>query len=293
MHFSRSCQKHPVSPTMMWINRWLACFAIILLSTSLGLASTIYRAQDAEGNVTYSDKPTPAARPLKLDSRPSRIAYQVIKVIDGDTVTLEGGMRVRLLGINAPEIDSRNRTGEPGGTQAKNWLRDKLQGRHVYLEYDQQQQDHYQRKLAHLHLASGEHINLSLVEKGLATVVIIPPNIRYADTMIRAQRQAEKQRLGIWAMTHYAPRSLAKLTEKPAGWQRYHAKISKVDRSRRFSRLIVSDNIDIRIANSDLALFPPLQQFLNKRIEVHGWISRSKDHFSIRVRHPSAFILLE
>ncbi|MCC7135303.1 MAG: thermonuclease family protein [Nitrosomonas sp.] len=291
MHFSRSCKNHPVSPATIWMNRWLICLIVVLLSTSPGLTNTIYRTQDAEGNVTYSDAPTPTARTLKLDSRPSRIAYQVVRVIDGDTVTLEGGKRVRLLGINAPEIDSRNRTGEPGGIQAKNWLRDKLQGRHVYLEYDQQQQDHYQRKLAHLHLASGEHINLSLVANGLATVAIIPPNIRYADVMIRAQQQAERRQIGIWAMAHYTPRPLARVTEKPAGWQRYHAKIIKVERSRRYSRLIVSNNIDIRIANNDLALFPPLTHFLNKRVEVRGWVSRSKNHFSIRVYHPSTLIL--
>lgn len=265
----------------------------IFTNLPASLANTIYRAQDAQGNVTYSDKPTPAARPLKLDSRPSRIAYRVIRVADGDTVTLEGGKRVRLLGINAPEVDHRNRVGEPGGIQAKNWLQNKLQGRRVYLEYDRQKQDHYQRELAHLYLPNGEHINLSLVEKGLATVAIIPPNIRHADTMIRAQRQAERQRLGIWAMSHYAPRPLARLTDKPAGWQRYHAKISKVKRDRRFSRLVVKHNIDIRIANTDLALFPPLNNYLNKYIEVRGWVSRSKKNFSIRVYHPSALILLK
>lgn len=293
MHFSRSCQRHRGSPIFIWINRWPIIISLLLLSASLSLANTIYRTQDSEGNVTYSDTPTSAARPLKLESRPSRITYRVIRVSDGDTVTLEGGKRVRLLGINAPEIDSRNRPGEPGGIQAKNWLRDKLQGRRVYLEYDQQKQDHYQRELAHLHLASGEHINLSLVEKGLATLAIIPPNLRYADAMIRAQQQAERQQLGIWAMPHYAPYPLAKLTVKPAGWKRYHAKVSKVQRSKRISRLIVSNNIDIRIANSDLKMFPPLDNYLNKRLEVRGWVSRSKNHFSIQVRHPSALILLE
>ncbi|MDT8363625.1 MAG: thermonuclease family protein [Nitrosomonas sp.] len=279
--------------SVAFINRWLVCVAIVLLSTSAGLASTIYRAQDAHGNPIYSDIQTPNARSLKLDPQPSRIAYRVIRVSDGDTVTLEGGKRVRLLGVNAPEIDSHNRAGEPGGVPAKTWLKDKLQGRNVYLEYDRQKQDHYQRELAHLYLASGEHINLSLVAKGLAAIAIIPPNIRHADAMIRAQQQAERQRLGIWAMAHYAPRPLASLTEKPAGWRRYHAKTRKVKRSRRYTRLIISGNIDIRIANSDLALFPSLEHYLNKRLEVRGWVSRNKNHFSIRVRHPSALILLE
>lgn len=265
--------------------------ALVFLYSSPNLADTIYRSTDAQGRAVYSDRPSPTAKPLQLFIQPARSQHKVIKVIDGDTVVLENNKRVRLLGINTPEIESRFRPAEPGGIEAKKWLQKKLQGRSVYLEQDQQKQDHYKRALAHLYLPDGEHINLSLVEKGLAFVTLIPPNLLHANILLKAQQQAEAQKLGVWSIKQYQPRQLVKLTEKPFGWQRYRVRATTLKRHRRFSRLVIGKNIDISIANQDLSLFPPLETYLNKPLEVRGWVSRKKNHFSIRVQHPSALIL--
>jgi len=290
MHFTRPSRIHSITQFLVKKFTCLVIF-LILLQGQLSIASGIYRSEDVHGRVTYSDVPTPSAKPLRLNSQTSRALHRVAKVIDGDTVILEGNKRVRLLGINTPEIESRHRPGEPGGVIAKNWLHNKLQGRKVYLEYDQQKHDRYKRILAHLHLPSGEHINIALLKKGLAFVSLLPPNLRHAESMIKAQQQAEKQKLGIWSMKHYAPRELSQITDKPFGWQRYSAKVTALKRNRQYSRLIINDKIDLRIANSDLALFPPLKTYLKKRVEVRGWVSRRNDHFSIRIHHPSALIL--
>lgn len=290
MYFTRASRTYPVSS---FSARRLACFVIILilLQGQFSVASGIYRSIDSHGRVTYSDIPTPTAKPLRLHVQPSRTIHRVVKVIDGDTVILQGNRRVRLLGINAPEIESRHRPAEPGGISAKNWLQKKLQGRSVYLEYDQQNHDRYKRILAHLYLPDGEHINLSLLKRGLATANLLPPNLLHSEAIIKAQQQAETQKLGIWSMKHYAPRSLTQLTEKPFGWQRYRTRVIAVKRNRQYSRLIVNDKIDLRISNSELALFPPLTTYLRKPLEVRGWVSRRNDHYSIHIHHPSALIL--
>ncbi|MGG7054196.1 thermonuclease family protein [Nitrosomonas sp. ANs5] len=290
MHFTRPSHLHSnlLSPL-----KKLACLAIALLFLPgpLSVANGVYRSEDARGRITYSDIPTPAAKPLQLNVQPARNWSRVVKVIDGDTIIIEGNKRVRLLGINTPEVESRHRPNEPGGIIAKNWLHHKLQGRNVYLEHDQQKQDRYKRLLAHVYLPNGEHINRSLLEHGLAVVTLLPPNLRHAEALIQAQQRAERQQLGIWSMPHYAPRDLTKITEKPFGWQRYRAKVTALKRSRQYSRLIINDKIDLRIANSDLALFPPLKTYLNKPVEVRGWINRRNDHFSIRIHHPSALLI--
>lgn len=264
---------------------------LVCLYSSSGWADTIYRATDAQGRTVYSDRPSPTATPLKLFTRSARSKYKVSRVIDGDTVVLENNKRVRLLGINTPEIESRYRPAEPGGAEAKRWLQKKLQGRSVYLEQDRQKQDHYKRRLAHLYLTDGEHINLSLVEQGLAVVTLIPPNLLHTNTLLRAQRQAEAKKLGIWSMKSYQPRQLPRLTKKPFGWQRYRVKVTKLKRNRRFSRLVIGKNIDISIDNQNLALFPPLESYVNRSLEVRGWVSRKKNYFSIHVQHPSALVL--
>lgn len=254
-------------------------------------ANTIYRSKDAQGGVIYSDIPTPGAKPIYLAAPSQRSLHQVAKVLDGDTIVLKGGARVRLLGINAPEIESRHRDGEPGGIAAKEWLQKKLQGRSVYLEYGQEKQDRYQRLLAHLYLPNGEHLNLMLVEKGLAIVNLLPPNLRHADTMIRAQQRAERQKLGIWSLPDYRPRPLTQISQKSRGWQRFHGKATSLKRSKRYSRLIFSKKIDIRIDNDNLALFPALENYLHKPLEIRGWVSRRSDRYSILIHHPSALIL--
>lgn len=254
-------------------------------------ANTIYRSQDARGSVTYSDIPTPGAKPIRLSTPTQRSSHQVAKVLDGDTLVLKTGERVRLLGVNAPEIQSRHRDGEPGGMAAKAWLQHKIGGRRVHLEYDQEKQDRYNRLLAHLYLPNGEHVNLTLLEEGLAAVNLLPPNLRHADAMIRAQQRAEKQQLGIWSLSDYTPRPLAKISQKSRGWQRFLGTATSLKRTKRYSRLIFNDKIDIRIDNNHLSLFPPLETYLHKPLEVRGWVSRRNDHYSIQIHHPSALVL--
>lgn len=287
MHFTRALQMKHITGKIHCV----AVLLLLLLHTQFSLAEAIYRSTDSHGRTLYSETPSPAAKLLQPSTQPVRSRHRVIRITDGDTIVLEKNERVRLLGVNAPEIESRYHPGEPGGAEAKKWLQAKLQGRSVYLEYDRQTRDHYKRTLAHLYLPDGEHINLSLVEKGLAMVSLLPPNLLHAETLLKAQQRAETRRLGIWSLKNYQLQKLTQLTEKPFGWQRYLVKIRALKRNRRFTRLIISNNLELAISNRDQALFPPLETYLNKPLEVRGWVSRKKDRFLIRIHHPSALIL--
>jgi len=263
----------------------------LLLQANL-FAAGIYRSQDDDGNVTFSDLATANSQPVITEVQPYRYLHSVAKVYDGDTIVLENGERVRLLGINTPEIESRLRQGEQGGQQAKLWLQKKLQQGQVYLEYDQQRRDKYKRLLAHCFLADDEHLNLTIVEQGLATVTIIPPNLRYSEELISAQTQAELAQRGIWSQAKTKPRSVQQLSKANSkGWQRYLATAKEIKYGRSYIRLILSKNIDLRIAKANLHLFPELETYLNKPLEVRGWASRSKQKFSILIHHPSAIII--
>jgi len=223
----------------------------------------------------------------------TRDKQQVKYVYDGDTIVLQNGERVRLLGINAPEIESRYRQGEEGGQQAKNWLTRKLKHGVVFLEYDQQKKDKYKRRLAHLFLANGEHLNKGIVRAGLATLSIIPPNLVYLDELKQAQDIASEQSLGIWSMASYQPISVAVLarSKKPLGWQRFLASPIKIKTTAKFSRLVLTEKVDIRIPHEHLNSFPNLERYIGQAIEIRGWASRSKGRYSILVRHPSAMIV--
>ncbi|MDP1558220.1 MAG: thermonuclease family protein [Nitrosomonas sp.] len=257
-------------------------------------SNQVFRTEDLQGRITYSDKPAAGSIPVEISVSTNthhRSLHQVASVYDGDTIVLKNGDRVRLLGINTPEIESRFRVDEPGGIAAKMWLKEQLENKKVYLEYDQEKLDRYKRLLAHLYLPSGKHLNAALIEKGFAAVNIIPPNLRHTKKLIQAQQQAEKQALGIWSMPLYQPRPLTQITRENKGWQRYIGKPESIKRNRKYSRLIFNEQTDVRIANDSLYLFPALESYLGKSIEIRGWVSRSKNKYSILIHHPSALIL--
>ncbi len=252
----------------------------------------IFRHEDINGNISFSDKSSEYSTRVEKLAKTYRYKHQVKRVYDGDTIILKNGDRIRLLGINTPEIESRHRQGEQGGQIAKQWLKDKLQQGTVFLEYDQQKKDKYDRSLAHLFLENGEHINKEIIQAGLATLSIIPPNLRYVDELKKAEESALKQQLGIWVMEAYQPISIENLSadKKRSGWQRFLATATKITSTRKYIRLRLSDKVDIRIPKDNLELFPELESYLNRPLEIRGWASRTKDRYSILIRHPSLII---
>lgn len=129
------------------------------------------------------------------------------------------------------------------------------------------------------------------MENGLAFVSIIPPNVRYSDKLIQAQQQAEKQKLGIWSMPDYQPKPITQIANHNKGWQRFTGIPVSIKKSRKYTRLMFDDKIDIRIQNTNLDLFPALNTYVGKSLEIRGWVSRNKDHYTMLIQHPSALIV--
>lgn len=126
------------------------------------------------------------------------LEVRVAQVLDGDTVVLEDGRKVRLLGIDAPELEKEGQPAEFLGYKAKKVLADLALGQKVRLEFDELKYDRYGRTLAHLFLPDGTHLNRELVRQGLARVYVIPPNLRYRAEILAAQREAIEARRGLW-----------------------------------------------------------------------------------------------
>lgn len=280
-------------PTDMFCNkRFYRVIGLLLLIAAPALfAGTVYRNVDERGRVNYSDTPSAGAQQMQIRTQVQRRLYRVDKVYDGDTITLEGGKQIRLLGVNTPEIESRVRSEESGGVAAKKWLQNLLQGKEVFLEFDQEKKDKYKRQLAYVFLPDGKHINLALLENGLGTLSIVPPNLRYADKLIQAQQHAEKKKLGVWAMPEYQPRPIAQIAGHTKGWQRFTGSPVTVKTNKKYTRLIFNDKVDVRIANSNLKLFPEISAYVGKSLEIRGWVARSKDRYSILVQHPSSLVV--
>ncbi|MDD2903025.1 MAG: thermonuclease family protein [Syntrophales bacterium] len=123
---------------------------------------------------------------------------KVIQVIDGDTLVLAGERRVRLLSIDAPEMARKGRPAQFMAYKAKAYLAQLTRGKEVRLEYGQLRYDHYGRLLAHVFLADNTLVEAALLRQGLAHVYIHPPNIRYREVLLAAQKEAMDARRGIW-----------------------------------------------------------------------------------------------
>lgn len=261
---------------------------VVILVTRPVIATEYFFWRDGAGNTGYSDRPTRGAVSRSVD--PGYTFYDVRFVYDGDTIRLDNGDRVRLLGINTPEVERRDKPGEPGGEAAKLWLAKRLEDTRVRLQADVQGKDRYGRSLAHCFTESGEHLNLSLVEQGLAAVNIHPPNLAFADVLVAAQQRARKTRLGIWGNPAYTPVPIEDLAGRSRGWRRLYGTPVRVRRGRKFHRLIFSEHVDVRIPLANLSLFEDLRRYIGKPLEIMGWPSRRKKRYSILVRHPSAMV---
>jgi len=122
----------------------------------------------------------------------------VAEVVDGDTVILGTGQKVRLLGIDAPELEREGQPADFLAHKAKRVLTDLAQGQRVRLEYDRLRYDRYGRILAFLILPDGTNLSREMVRRGLAHVYTVPPNMGFRGDLLAAQREALEARRGIW-----------------------------------------------------------------------------------------------
>lgn len=137
------------------------------------------------------------------DSRCGPSSEVVRTVIDGDTVVLENGERVRYLLVNTPEITQGKN--ECYGRQASDFNHALVQGERVDLTYDQECRDRYGRLLAYVSV-SGREVDSLLVERGYGCVMHIPPNGNDRVAELKAlQAEAKAQRRGIWGACSPVP----------------------------------------------------------------------------------------
>ncbi len=131
---------------------------------------------------------------------PAARTAQVERVVDGDTLLLVGRERVRLIGVDAPEIVHRDRAGERGGQEAKAFADELATGRRVTLSFDAEAGfvDRYGRTLAYVTLPDGTLLNLEMIRAGWAEAYRQLPYGKRSEFR-RAEREARQRRLGLWA----------------------------------------------------------------------------------------------
>lgn len=123
----------------------------------------------------------------------------VQRVVDGDTVVLTGGERIRYIGVDTPELHHPRKPVQWYAREAMEFNRRLVEGKTVRLEFDVERHDKYGRLLAYVYLPDGTFVNAELVRQGYAHLLTIPPNVKYAELFLKCEREARQANRGLWA----------------------------------------------------------------------------------------------
>ena len=130
-----------------------------------------------------------------------REGFRVVeRVIDGDTLELEGGERVRLIGVDTPELHHPEKPVEYFAREAAAFTERLCEGKPVRLEYDRETEDRYGRTLAYVYLEDGTFVNAEIIRQGFGFAYTRFP-FAYLEEFRALERAARENQRGLWADT--------------------------------------------------------------------------------------------
>ncbi len=130
---------------------------------------------------------------------------KVIRVVDGDTIEIESGEKVRYIGIDTPETVDPRKPVQCFGVEASKKNKELVEGKMVRLEKDITDRDKYNRLLRYIYVGD-TFINLELVKQGFAYSYSYPPDIKYQDQIVKVQEEAREAKRGLWGACSADPR---------------------------------------------------------------------------------------
>ncbi len=128
---------------------------------------------------------------------------KVVEVIDGDTIKLSNGRLLRYIGLDTPEVRIKDKGGDfeyqpqPFSLEAKEFNRKLVEGKDLRIEFDIEKVDRYGRLLGYC-FADNVFVNARLIEQGYAVLYTYPPNVKYVDLLVTAQKKAQRTKRGLW-----------------------------------------------------------------------------------------------
>ncbi|WP_163835952.1 thermonuclease family protein [Spartinivicinus ruber] len=221
------------------------------------------------------------------------------KVLDGDTLLLSDGEKVRLIGVNTPEQSTDNRPAELFANQATQQAKAFFNGQHaIKLQRGKQPKDHYGRTLAYVARSDGKLLSEFLVAQGAAFYLAIPPNLELLSCLIKIEQQARHQRSGLWH--HY--NSADSININKSGFSLVTGRVEKVSHSANGIWVDLVGELVLFIPKASKKYFSgsTLKQAQGRLIEVRGWLidrrakgrklKRGRKRWMMKVFHPAAII---
>lgn len=181
----------------VWTGAWISA----LKSPSVDTQVTQEQGKP-EANTTLTLESSPSSQevapPTDVTQKEENL-FKVVRVVDGDTIELEGGARVRYIGIDTPETVNPNTTVECFGQEASNKNKELVEGKDVKLEKDVSETDKYGRLLRYVYV-DDIFVNDYLVRQGYANASSYPPDVKYQDQFRQAETEARENIRGLWGI---------------------------------------------------------------------------------------------
>lgn len=215
-------------------------------------------------------------------------------VYDGDTLRVGDGRRIRLLGIDTPELHHDGRPSDPFARKAQQALRRLAgPGKRIGLRYEEQRHDRHGRTLAHVFTEDGQNVQALLLAKGLAGTLVIPPNAWQAWCYLALEKAARDARRGMWSHPRYQAKPVEDLAPNTQGYHVVTGRVRRVSEGGGALWLDLGSGVTVRIPAANLEQFDSLdvRALQGRHITVRGWVYTRSGQLRIAVRHPSALEL--
>lgn len=225
-----------------------------------------------------------------------------VEVVDGDTLLLESGTEIRLVGIQAPKLPLGRRGFEawPLADEAKQALEAMTLGQVLTLYYGGRKKDRYGRTLAHLVREDGLWIQGALLEGGMARVYSFRDNRSLIGDMLARERAARLERRGIWAHPYYSVRTPEEAAHHVGSFQLVEGRVVDAAIVKRRGYINFGEDwksdFTIAISPKDRKQFgeggEDILSLKGRIVRVRGWI-KSYNGAMIEATHPEQIEVFE
>lgn len=221
---------------------------------------------------------------------------EVRRVVDGDTLQLKDGSRVRIIGLDAPELGRNGAPDEPLAREALTHLQQLIQlaENAVLLQTGAEPRDRYGRRLTRVFTERHGDLAAHLIRNGLALQAIVPPNLQGVACHREAEKEARAQNRGLWALQGGAVVASDQLSSTGFAIVRGRTGVWQARRDDHLLRL--EGGLVLRFRNDDLARWfdgIALDGYANARIEVRGWVHPwGRGGRAMTVQHPATIEII-
>jgi endonuclease YncB( thermonuclease family) len=218
----------------------------------------------------------------------------VERVIDGDTLLMQSGEKLRLIGINTPELGHWGKPGQAGAQAAKSLLQRLVResGGALSACPGAEKRDRYGRQLVHLSGRNQQSIAAQLLRQGVGWAIAVPPNLKNSACYFSAESRARRKQLGIWKKS---PIQASELSGEETGFHHLQGRIVRVGKSRSALWLNLEGGLALRITWRDWGAFriDEPKALVGRQLEARGWLYQRKGEQRVRIRHPSSIHWLD